>query len=481
MADRPESLHDAKRRRGFTDLPVSHGGAGEGGTAPLVLRLSAFRAHLSIPHPPHFFSSLCATSPSSPHAGGAGGGGAAPLVLRLSVSPPPSSIPLLPHPPLFPLRRCRVPLHRRVQVELVEAVLRRCLQSPACSPRQYAHTLLVCSQFCDIGMSPAILRILPPSVLLPRFERWSDSNLHFLRSCAAAGNSEALFILGMTYTYCFNDPNTGSALLTRAARDGHVAALHSLAIFLLNRGNAMPKRSCDDSSRHRDLVTSGNQLAHCVQHGVGARSNERMAHLLLARARALQVLRREQGRRGEQRESSQLDRQQQQQQQQQARQQQEQRKRVLCGAWKCALRQTEDGTSQVKPQVPSALPTAQMATTLEAQLRPIPRAAAHEPLIPPAAGHDPPIPPAAQEPITPAAAECASLTSAAAEPTAHELHISAPPAHAAPAPAAATAWPHHQWLPVPRHPIHSFLLRWRKQDEEELSVGGMGKNAWDGG
>ncbi|CAI7926904.1 unnamed protein product, partial [Closterium sp. NIES-54] len=483
-------------------------------------------------------------------------------------------------------------------VELVEAVLRRCLQSPACSPRQYAHTLLVCSQFCDIGMSPAILRILPPSVLLPRFERWSDSNLHFLRSCAAAGNSEALFILGMTYTYCFNDPNTGSALLTRAARDGHVAALHSLAIFLLNRGNAMPKRSCDDSSRHRDLVTSGNQvahrhaaeiscrarsetttetsnniamrsrssddiaagssvtdsidagssissgssssmrgnaddsgassasssisnsscrpttnpdgannnslsrpsssqaplpapartavqlllraaqggdiaslveLAHCVQHGVGARSNERMAHLLLARARALQVLRREQGRRGEQRESSQLDRQQQQQQQQQARQQQDQRKRVLCGAWKCALRQTEDGTSQVKPQVPSALPTAQMATTLEAQLRPIPRAAAHEPLIPPAAGHDPPIPPAAQEPITPAAAECAPLTSAAAEPTAQELHISAPPAHAAPAPAAATAWPNHQWLPVPRHPIHSFLLRWRKQDEEVVA------------
>ncbi|CAI5931967.1 unnamed protein product [Closterium sp. NIES-65] len=81
--------------------------------------------------------------------------------------------------------------------ELVEAVLRCCLQSPGCSPRQYAHTLLVCSQFCDIGMSPAILRVLPPSVLLPRIERWSDSNLHFLRSCAAAGNSEALFILGM--------------------------------------------------------------------------------------------------------------------------------------------------------------------------------------------------------------------------------------------------------------------------------------------
>ncbi|CAI5982129.1 unnamed protein product, partial [Closterium sp. NIES-64] len=351
--------------------------------------------------------------------------------------------------------------------ELVEAVLRCCLQSPGCSPRQYAHTLLVCSQFCDIGMSPAILRVLPPSVLLPRIERWSDSNLHFLRSCAAAGNSEALFILGMIYTYCFNDPYTGSALLTRAARDGHVAALHSLAIFLLNRGNAMPKRGCDNSSRHREMVTSVQlllraaqggdiaslvELAHCVQHGVGAQSNERMAHLLLARARALQVLRRQQGWRGGQVEHGEQLHLNSQQQQQQVRQQQEQRKRVLCGAWGCDLRQG-NVTCQVKPQVPPAPPTAQLATTQEPQLLPIPPAATH---VPPtsstAAAHEPLASPAAQEPFTRSAA-------------AHESSTPAAAAHESPTPGAKE----QQWLPVPRHPIHSFLLQWRKQEEERFA------------
>ncbi|CAI5532436.1 unnamed protein product [Closterium sp. Naga37s-1] len=159
-----EASPTRKTRGGLLDASRAPGncGSGGGGAAPLVLRLPSALPPSSIlsPAPLSFasraqgelveavlrrsFSSclflshhLPPSPPSSPlplrrcrappHAGGTDGGGAAASSFpHRSLSPP-----------------CRYPFDSRVQAELVEAMLRRCLQSPGCSPRQYAHMLLV--------------------------------------------------------------------------------------------------------------------------------------------------------------------------------------------------------------------------------------------------------------------------------------------------------------------------------------------------
>ncbi|KAK8586479.1 hypothetical protein V6N13_010070 [Hibiscus sabdariffa] len=89
---------------------------------------------------------------------------------------------------------------------------------------------------------------------------WSKSALRFLVRCAAAGNVEAYYILGMIGFYCWKRKETGKLLLERAANKSHALAAYSLAIIKFNGSGG----SKADQNPHAgvDLCMRAASLGH---------------------------------------------------------------------------------------------------------------------------------------------------------------------------------------------------------------------------
>ncbi|CAI5496289.1 unnamed protein product [Closterium sp. Naga37s-1] len=144
---------------------------------------------------------------------------------------------------------------------------------------------------CELGTQAQVLQNVSPLALAMRARSLTEGSHRFLHKCAASGNTDACYILGMFSIltpvifsllllqikfYCLGDHQHGATLLAKAALAAHPHALHSLAVIHFNGSGG---------TRHdRDLVAgvllcaraaaAGHvealrELGHCLQDGYG--------------------------------------------------------------------------------------------------------------------------------------------------------------------------------------------------------------------
>ncbi|GJP70717.1 hypothetical protein CLOP_g1627 [Closterium sp. NIES-67] len=158
--------------------------------------------------------------------------------------------------------------------------------------------------------------MLPPPALACSAKNYTPAYPSYLSACAAAGNAEAAFLLGMVEFYCLERVVSGMKWLVQAAKAGHPAALHSLSIIHFN-GSGLPSNGAEedvgaetDGGAERDggrrklrgnrkvgmgmlLCVAAAKAGHpdalrelglCLQDGFGIKRNVAQGRLLLVEA-----------------------------------------------------------------------------------------------------------------------------------------------------------------------------------------------------
>ncbi|KAH7372641.1 hypothetical protein KP509_17G014500 [Ceratopteris richardii] len=123
--------------------------------------------------------------------------------------------------------------------------------------------------------------------------KWSHGAHVFLQRCAAAGNVEAAYTLGMIRFYCFHEREAGVSLMAQAATKPHAPALHSLAIIQFNGSGATRKdknlkngASLCAKAAALAHVDAMREFGHCLQDGYGVPKNVPEGRRLLLQANA---------------------------------------------------------------------------------------------------------------------------------------------------------------------------------------------------
>ncbi|CAI5965984.1 unnamed protein product [Closterium sp. NIES-65] len=116
----------------------------------------------------------------------------------------------------------------------------------ASTPQDFLSCRLASTHLHRISLLPEILAMLPSPALACPAKNYTLDYRSFLSACAAAGNAEAAFFLGMVEFYCLERVASGMKRLVQAAKAGHAAALHSLSIIHFN-GSGLPTSGADGS------------------------------------------------------------------------------------------------------------------------------------------------------------------------------------------------------------------------------------------
>ncbi|CAI7771685.1 unnamed protein product [Closterium sp. NIES-53] len=116
----------------------------------------------------------------------------------------------------------------------------------ASTPQDFLSCRLASSHLRRISLLPEILAVLPSPALACPAKHYTLACRSFLSACAAAGNAEAAFLLGMVEFYCLERVASGMKRLVQAAKAGHAAALHSLSIIHFN-GSGLPTSGVEGS------------------------------------------------------------------------------------------------------------------------------------------------------------------------------------------------------------------------------------------
>nr|CAB3489803.1 unnamed protein product [Digitaria exilis] len=181
----------------------------------------------------------------------------------------------------------------RLPDDLVLAVLAG-VAARAASPADLAAAAMTCRRFRELAAHPVVLSRASSAAVAVRAARWSEAAHRFLRLCADAGNLHACYLLGMVRFYCLGSRETGTALLARAARGGHAAALYALAVMRFNGSGGAGKADRDPRggvalcARAAWLghVPALRELGHCIQDGYGARRDVAAGRRLLLHSAA---------------------------------------------------------------------------------------------------------------------------------------------------------------------------------------------------
>ncbi|CAI5525713.1 unnamed protein product [Closterium sp. Naga37s-1] len=116
----------------------------------------------------------------------------------------------------------------------------------ASTPQDFLSCRLASSHLRRISLLPEILAVLPSPALACPAKHYTLACRSFLSACAAAGNAEAAFLLGMVEFYCLERVASGMKRLVQAAKAGQAAALHSLSIIHFN-GSGLPTSGVEGS------------------------------------------------------------------------------------------------------------------------------------------------------------------------------------------------------------------------------------------
>ncbi|CAI5472648.1 unnamed protein product [Closterium sp. Yama58-4] len=125
------------------------------------------------------------------------------------------------------------PSFKNLPDELLTTILSM-VAARASTPQDFLSCRLASSHLRRISLLPEILAVLPPPALACPAKNYSLAYRSFLSVCAAVGNAEAAFLLGMVDFYCLERVASGMKRLVQAAKAGHAAALHSLSVIHFN-------------------------------------------------------------------------------------------------------------------------------------------------------------------------------------------------------------------------------------------------------
>ncbi|KAL5220576.1 hypothetical protein ABZP36_025289 [Zizania latifolia] len=179
--------------------------------------------------------------------------------------------------------------------DLVLVVLSK-LAASASSPSDFFNVRLTCKRLNGLGRHDVIFAKASRASLAVKAAAWSEPAHRFLKRCAAAGNLEACYILGMIRFYCLGSRSGGAALMARAAVGGHAAALYSLAVIQFNAsGGEKTDRDLPAGAAlcfraamlgHVDAL---RELGHCLQDGYGVDPDPAEGRRLLVAANAREL------------------------------------------------------------------------------------------------------------------------------------------------------------------------------------------------
>ncbi|KAG8081700.1 hypothetical protein GUJ93_ZPchr0019g2678 [Zizania palustris] len=179
--------------------------------------------------------------------------------------------------------------------DLVLVVLSK-LAASASSPSDFFNVRLVCKRLNGLGRHDAVFAKASRASLAVKAASWSEPAHRFLKRCAAAGNLEACYIVGMIRFYCLGSRSCGAALMARAAVGGHAAALYSLAVIQFNAsGGEKTDRDLPAGAAlcfraamlgHVDAL---RELGHCLQDGYGVDPDPAEGRRLLVAANAREL------------------------------------------------------------------------------------------------------------------------------------------------------------------------------------------------
>lgn len=181
---------------------------------------------------------------------------------------------------------------------------------------------MTCRALREASTHPAVLACLGASALSCSADAFSSSYHSFLKRCAAAGNAEACYTLGMLEFYCLGNRREGVRALVRAAKSGHADALYSLAVIHFNGSGSNGRANTNSntvtatapatatggvaggvpekklsvgvllcaSAAQQGHVQALRELGHCFQDGYGIARNSAEGRRLLLEANLREFL-----------------------------------------------------------------------------------------------------------------------------------------------------------------------------------------------
>uniref|UniRef100_A0A2P2L240 MYND-type domain-containing protein n=2 Tax=Rhizophora mucronata TaxID=61149 RepID=A0A2P2L240_RHIMU len=170
------------------------------------------------------------------------------------------------------------------------------LSSSALCPSDFVNVLMTCKRLNGIGLHSLVLSKASQKTFAIKAKNWSESAHRFLKLCAAAGNVEACYTLGMIRFYCIQNRGSGASLMARAAIGSHAPALYSLAVIQFN-GSGGSKNDKDlragvalcARAAFLGHIDGLRELGHCLQDGYGVRQNIAEGRRFLVQANAREL------------------------------------------------------------------------------------------------------------------------------------------------------------------------------------------------
>eukprot|EP00897_Mesotaenium_endlicherianum_P007947 jgi/Mesen1/7180/ME000037S06534 len=154
------------------------------------------------------------------------------------------------------------------------------LGAKASSALDVVNAGLACKRLNEISQHQEVLASMSLDALSLPAERWTAGSQRHVEKCAAAGNVEAAYFLGMVEFYCSERRHQGLQHLVAAAQAGHAPALHSLAVIHFNgSGSSAADRNLSGgvlfcaSAAQQGHVEAMRELGHCLQDGYGIKRN----------------------------------------------------------------------------------------------------------------------------------------------------------------------------------------------------------------